>query len=126
VPPPEAARVTGVPTQALDAEDVAVATGNGFTVIVTVLVELHPFISVPTTVYVVVPTADETGLAVVAPDKEPAGDQAYPTAPEALKEDVDPTQIEAEGPTVIRGNEFTFTVTNAVSRQPEDAVPTTV
>ena len=115
-----------MPTQTLDAEDVAVATGNGFTVTVTVLVELHPFISVPTTVYVVVPAADETGLAVVAPDKEPAGDQAYPTVPEALKEDVDPTQIEAEGPTVIRGKEFTFTVTNAVSRQPEDAAPTTV
>lgn len=88
--------------------------------------DVHPFTSVPTTVYVVVAVAEEVGVAVVAPVKELAGDQTYPVPPVAVNPVVVPEQIETALPALIVGKGFTVTVTTDVLVQPPPAVPTTV
>lgn len=125
VPPPLATNVVEEPLQIL-AADPALETGKALTVTVTVLEDEHPFTSVPTTVYVVVLVAEEVGVAVVEPVKEPAGLQTKPIPPDAPNVVVVPVQIETGLPALIAGNAFTFIVTKAVSLQPVPAVPITV
>lgn len=125
VTPPLAPNVVEDPIQTL-AEDPALATGNAFTITLTVSDEEQPFTSVPTTVYVVVAVAEDVGVDVVAPVKDPAGLQLYPIAPLALNPVVVPAQIATVLPASIMGNVFTVTVTKAVSLHPLPAVPITV
>ena len=93
----------------------------------TVAVLLHPFASVPVTVYVVAVTGSAVTAAPIVPDKPIAGDQLYVTAPLAVNRVLLPLQIVTEaGVTVIVGNEFTVTLTVAVFMHPFASVPVTV
>ena len=93
----------------------------------TVAVLLHPFASVPVTVYVVAVTGLAVTAAPVVPDNPVAGDQLYACAPPAVNVVLLPLQIVTEaGVTVIAGNEFTATLTVAVFMHPFASVPVTV
>jgi hypothetical protein len=104
---------------------VTVITGSTFTVTVTCVDAVHPFPSVPVTVYVMV----EVGLAVT---EEPvvalsavAGLHVYVLAPLAVSAVDCPLQIVA-GETAITGRGLTFTVTCVEAVQPLLSVPVTV
>src|SRR6185503_18247929 len=102
-------------------------TGGGLTLTVTCVEAVHPLLSVPVTVYVVV----EVGLAVtVEPDvalSPVAGDQTYVVAPEAVSVAVCcPAQIAGGGGTEITGGGLTFTVTCVEAVHPLLSVPVTV
>ena len=102
-----------------------VTAGRGLTVTATCVDPVHPLLSVPVTVYVVV----EIGFAVTG---EPvvalsavAGVQEYVFAPLAVSVVDCPLQI-VTGATVITGRGFTVTVTCVDAEQPLLSVPVTV
>jgi len=103
-----------------------VITGSGFTVTVTCAVAVHPLLSVPVTVYVVV----EEGVAVTEEPVEELRDadglQVYVLAPLAVSVADAPLQMAGGGVTVITGSGFTVTVTCAVAVHPLLSVPVTV
>src|SRR5258706_576528 len=100
--------------------------GRGFTVTVTCVEAVHPLLSVPVTVYVVV----EDELAVTGEPVDALrfveGVQLYVCAPLAVSVADCPLQIAGGGVTVMTGSGFTITVTCAVAEQPLLSVPVTV
>ena len=91
--------------------------GKGFTVMVTLSEDEHPFPSVPINVYVVVVVAEETGFEIVELLKDPAGDQTYPVAPVPLSVVVFPIHIAVAAPASTVGKGFTVIVTEEVDVQ---------
>jgi hypothetical protein len=100
-------------------------TGIGFTVTVTCAVELHPFTSVPVTVYVVVDAGLAVTLVPVVALSPVAGDHAYVLAPFAVSVADCPAQIADGVFTVTTGSGLTVTVTCPVAEHPLE-VPVTV
>jgi len=102
---------------------VAVTIGNGFTVILTVAVPVHPSAVVPVTEYVVV----EFGVTVLLPPVPNPPDQLYVFAPLAVITEVCPLHIAAGLAVALTvGNGFTVTLTAAVPEHPAVLVPVTV
>jgi len=102
---------------------VAVTVGNGFTVILTVAVPVHPSAVVPVTEYVVV----EFGVTVLLPPVPNPPDQLYVFAPLAVITEVCPLHIAAGLAVALTvGNGFTVTLTVAVPVHPAVVVPVTV
>ena len=101
---------------------VVATVGDGLTVIICVVVPVHPFV-VPVTVYVVIVVGETV---TVAPDKLP-GIQLYVVAPLAVIIVEVPLQIVAAVVvTVTVGEGVTVMVLVAVFVQPFAAVPVTV
>jgi hypothetical protein len=98
---------------------------DGVTVTTTVAVFTQPEAAVPVTVYVVVPAGFAETVAPVVALRPVAGLHEYVFAPEAVTEPAIPAQIVIGG-TVIVGNGFTVTITEAVLTQPAADVPVTV
>ena len=73
-----------VPKQTVDGVAVAEILGVLLTTKLTNEVEVQPFISVPTTVYIVVAEGVATGLLIAALFKPLAGNQEYELAPVAV------------------------------------------
>ena len=100
-----------------------VTVGFAFTVTVVAAVLVHPFPSVPVTVYTVVEVGDTVfGLPVPKPPL-----QLYEVAPPAVSVEEAPLQIvEGDALNVAVGFAFTVTVAVAVLVQPFPSVPVTV
>jgi len=88
-------------------------------------VEVHPFASVPVTVYVIVADGFATTDAPVVALNAVAGLHKYELAPLAVRVVDCPSHIDAEE-TVTTGSGFTVTVTCAVAEHPFASVPVTV
>ena len=85
--------------------------GAGFTLTVTDVVFVHPFPSVPITVYVVVVVGPAVTVAPVVDDKPMAGLHAYVNAPLAVSVVLLPLQNATGVGTEIVGGVFTVAVT---------------
>jgi hypothetical protein len=119
---PEAVSVELPPEHIVAGDAVAVTVGGTFTVTVTVAVFVHPFASVPVTVYVVV----EAGVTVMELPVPPVL-QLYVEAPDAVSVELPPEHIVAgDAVAVTVGGAFTVTVTVAVFVHPFASVPVTV
>jgi hypothetical protein len=95
------------------------------TVTVPCPVDVHPFTSVPVTVYVMVDVGFAVTVAPVVALKSVAGLHAYVLAPLAVSGVDCPLQIDADV-TEITGNGFTVTVTCVDDVHPFTSVPVTV
>ena len=125
VPAPPAARFVPAPAHSVTLPE-AVTVGRSFTVTVTDAVFVHPFASVPVTVYVVLTVGVAvTGVPVVALNPV-EGVHAYVPAPLALKFVDAPMQKLTLPEVVTFGNGFTVTAKLAVLVHPFTSVPVTV
>lgn len=98
---------------------VTVNVGEGFTVINAVCVAVHPFTSVPVTVYVVVPGGLAFGFPQLVQLSPVAGNHVYVVAPEVNRLTLSPGQIfTAIGVIVTVGLGFTSIVMVALSLHP--------
>lgn len=120
---PNPSSVTVSPAQIVEGVATAVTAGDTSTVMVTTSVAVHPFPSVPITVYVVLLAGmTETGLPEIAP-----GFHSYVAAPLPVSSTGEPEQTvvkSADALTVGTGRTVTGTV--AVFVQPLASVPVTV
>ncbi len=124
--PPDAVSVVFCPLQIVAALPVMVTVGCGLIVTVNVdalLLLLHPFASVPITVYVVA----VVGLTTITGVVDPPGDQLYVLPPDAVRVALCPLQIDAEVPVMVMvGVAFTATAEVEVLVHPFPSVPVTV
>jgi len=124
---PLAVRVTEEPLHIEGKPGVTVIEGIGLTVTVVVAVFVHPFTSVPVTVYVVVTVGFAVTLGMLVALSPVGGDQEYIEAPLAVRVTEDPKQMEgATGVTATLGRFLTVTVTEAVLVHPAALVPVTI
>jgi len=106
---------------------VILTVGTGFIVTVTFPVLVHPFASVPVTVYGVVAGGVEVTVATVVAESPVPGDHAYAFAPLTVIAIFPPGQTEGVGGLKLNaGGVYRFTSAVAVAVQPLGPVPVTV